>query len=293
MGRKWGFAASGQAGLGKGLGGKWTPALQVPGTAVPWWRCWGSVSLSGPCLGCNGYSVLFQCSMEELGRGAHRPAGKFLSSVLLCHIPSTSSAGAGGRWLTGGFLPCQAVPGSQPHGSSSLLFQSQHLLCLEQALLLRSSCATAWDNPQTAGGDREGLETSPRLAPGLLAPRLPWAKPNLCNNGPATQDSPCACPWARQRLLWPCPPGWGVCWHCCHAAHSLQRPLLVLHEPPQAAAAPHSQLRPVDQCSQHEQSHPQCPKPTGCSERASDHAASRLPHSSLPPCSSRWLLGTC
>lgn len=106
MGRRSGFAASGQAGLGKGLGGKWPPALQVPGTAVPWWCCWGSVSLSGPCLGCNGYSVLFQCSMEELGRGAHRPAGKFLSSVLICHIPSTSSAGAGGQWLTLGGGVC-------------------------------------------------------------------------------------------------------------------------------------------------------------------------------------------
>ncbi|XP_072714115.1 low density lipoprotein receptor adapter protein 1-like isoform X2 [Ciconia boyciana] len=31
-------------------------------------------TLSGPCLGCDGCSVLFQSSMEELGRGAHSPA---------------------------------------------------------------------------------------------------------------------------------------------------------------------------------------------------------------------------
>ncbi|XP_074942403.1 low density lipoprotein receptor adapter protein 1-like isoform X1 [Phalacrocorax aristotelis] len=31
-------------------------------------------TISGPCLGYDGYSVLFQSSMEELGRGAHSPA---------------------------------------------------------------------------------------------------------------------------------------------------------------------------------------------------------------------------
>ncbi|XP_042659050.1 low density lipoprotein receptor adapter protein 1 isoform X2 [Tyto alba] len=31
-------------------------------------------TLSGPCLGYDEYSILFQSSMEELGRGAHRPA---------------------------------------------------------------------------------------------------------------------------------------------------------------------------------------------------------------------------
>ncbi|XP_049674898.1 uncharacterized protein LOC126046493 isoform X5 [Accipiter gentilis] len=89
--------------------------------------------------------------------------------------------------------------------------QSQHFLCPGQALLLHSCCATAWGNPQTAGRGWEGLETSPQLALGLLAPRLPWAKPNLCSNGPATQDSPCACTWARQCLPLPrhCPPGMG------------------------------------------------------------------------------------
>ncbi|XP_029892997.1 low density lipoprotein receptor adapter protein 1-like isoform X3 [Aquila chrysaetos chrysaetos] len=99
--------------------------------------------------------------------------------------------------------------------------QSQHFLCPGQALLLHSYCATAWGNPQTAGRGWEGLETSPQLALGLLAPRLPWAKPNLCNNGPATQDSPCACTWARQCLPLPLalPTRHGVCWHSCHAAH--------------------------------------------------------------------------
>ncbi|XP_074904860.1 uncharacterized protein LOC142040679 isoform X4 [Buteo buteo] len=99
--------------------------------------------------------------------------------------------------------------------------QSQHFLCPGQALLLHSYCAAAWGNPQTAGRGWEGSETSPQLALGLLAPRLPWAKPNLCNNGPATQDSPCACTWARQCLRLPLalPTKQGVCWHRCHAAH--------------------------------------------------------------------------
>ncbi|XP_052666042.1 uncharacterized protein LOC128152069 isoform X7 [Harpia harpyja] len=99
--------------------------------------------------------------------------------------------------------------------------QSQHFLCPGQALLLHSYCATTWGMPQTAGRGWEGLETSPQLALGLLAPRLPWAKPNLCNNGPATQDSLCACTWARQCLPLPLalPTRHGVCWHRCHAAH--------------------------------------------------------------------------
>ncbi|XP_064304564.1 uncharacterized protein LOC104049645 isoform X2 [Phalacrocorax carbo] len=103
--------------------------------------------------------------------------------------------------------------------------QSQHLSCPEQARLLHSYCATTRGKPQTAGRGWRGLETSP-----LLAPRLPWAKPNLCNNGPATQDSPCACTQARQHLLLPLalPTRHGVCWHRCPAVHRLQHPLLVL-----------------------------------------------------------------
>lgn len=90
-----------------------------------------------------------------------------------------------------------------------------------------------------AGGGQEGLETSLQLASGLLALRLLWDKLNLGNNGPATQDSPCACPRARERLPLALPARPGACWHRCHAEHRLQCPRPVLHAPPQAAAAPH------------------------------------------------------
>ncbi|XP_014801867.1 PREDICTED: low density lipoprotein receptor adapter protein 1-like isoform X5 [Calidris pugnax] len=94
-------------------------------------------------------------------------------------------------------------------GGEPAVQQSQHLSCPEQALLLRSYCATAWGNPQTAGRGWQELEPSPCLAPQLLAPSLPWAKPHPCSNRPATQDSPCAC--AALAL----PARRGGCWHRC------------------------------------------------------------------------------
>lgn len=159
-----------------------------------------------------------------------------------------------------------------------LAFQSQHLLCPERALLLHSYCATAWGNPRTAGRGWEGLETSPRLAQEPLAPRLPWAKPNLCSDGPATQDSPCACTRGRQCLPLPLalPARHGVCRHCCHAVHGPRHPLLVLlclHEPPQTAAAPCSQLGLVDQWSS------LCPLPVRAEP---PHVAASVPGTALP-----------
>lgn len=82
----------GRLAWGRGLaaGGVGPSALRVPRTAAPCLCPWGyehAVSLSRPCLGYDGCSVLFQSSMEELGRGAHSPAGKFFPSMLLCHIP--------------------------------------------------------------------------------------------------------------------------------------------------------------------------------------------------------------
>ncbi|XP_067999203.1 low density lipoprotein receptor adapter protein 1-like isoform X2 [Melanerpes formicivorus] len=163
--------------------------------------------------------------------------------------------------------------------------QGQHLLCPEQALLLHSSCATVWDNPQIAGGGQEGLETSLQLASGLLALRLLWAKLNLGDNGPATQDSPYACPWARQRLPLALPARLGACWHRCHAVHRLQRLLLVLHEPLQLLPASISGWWTSAPCSAHSQcrqSSPSAPHAMPCA----------LPRSPLLPCSLWWQLGT-
>ncbi|XP_075000750.1 uncharacterized protein LOC142079963 isoform X4 [Calonectris borealis] len=180
--------------------------------------------------------------------------------------------------------------------------QSQHLLCPEQALLLHSYYATAWGNPQTAGRGWEGLETSPQLAPGLLAPRLPWAKTNLCSNGPASQDSPCACTRARQGL--PLPPALptrhGVCWHR-HAVHRLQHLLLVLlstcmnHLKLPLLPAPSSGWwtgAPRSAHSQYMQSHPMSSGPAGCSQCAWERTVSDLPCLFLLPCSSLRQLGT-
>ncbi|XP_050750131.1 uncharacterized protein LOC127014673 isoform X2 [Gymnogyps californianus] len=181
--------------------------------------------------------------------------------------------------------------------------QSQHFLCPERALLLHSYCATAWGNPQTAGRGWEGLEASPQLAPGLLAPRLPWAKPNLCNNGPATQDSPCACTRARQCLSLPpaLPTRHGVCWHHCHAVHRLRHPLLVLLSACmnrlklQLLPAPSSGWWTGAARSAHSQcmqSHPKCSEPAGCSQCTLHCTVSHPPCLFLPPCSSWWHLGT-
>lgn len=237
------------------------------------------------------------------------PTAQQVSSLLQCCFatcPSVSSAGGGGWWLAWeGLL---SLPGCAGFPNTCLMdrvflplaFQSQHLLCPERALLLRGYCATAWGNPQTAGRGWQGLETSPRPAPGLLAPSLPWAKPNLRSNGPATQDSPCACTRARQCL--PCP-------GTAHQAQGLLAPLpcsaptttpapcpaLRLHEPPQAAAAPslggwtrasHSAR------SQGTQSHLTSSQPAGCSQRAWGSTASDLPCLLVLPCSSWWPLGT-
>ncbi|XP_074392373.1 uncharacterized protein LOC102064609 isoform X4 [Zonotrichia albicollis] len=60
----------------------------VPAAAVPFLPCQGrehAVSLRRPCLGYDGCCVLFQSSMEELGKGLHSPAG------LIPLVPPSSS----------------------------------------------------------------------------------------------------------------------------------------------------------------------------------------------------------
>lgn len=193
---------SGQAGLGKGFGSKWASAF----CTLSAWHCRASAAgvtsvlpLSRSCLGYDACSVLFQSSMEELGRGAHSPAGKLVPPFLPPSLPPLQEWGL--------MAVCFPPPHLMDQVFLPLAFQSQHLSCPGRALLRHSYCATAWGSPQTVGRGQEGLLTSPQLAPGLLAPGLPWAKPDLCNDGPATQDSPCACPWARPCLPWRCPAG--------------------------------------------------------------------------------------
>lgn len=70
--------------------------------AAPFLPCQGhehAMSLRRPCLGYDGCCVLFQSSMEELGRGAHSPAGKFLQCCI-DSSPHMSSVRQGGLMLT-------------------------------------------------------------------------------------------------------------------------------------------------------------------------------------------------
>lgn len=280
---------------GKGLvvSGLGPSVLPVPGTAAP------CLALSaGLAWGMRG--ALFSSKAAWRSWGGEPTAQQVSSSFQSCFTisPSMSSAGEGAGGSPGKVcFSSQAVLGSQLHTSWTgvflpLGFQSLHLLCPERALLLHSYCATAWGNPQTAGRGWGGLETSPQLAP-----RLPWAKPNLCSNGPATQDSPCACTRAAQCL--PLPPALptrhGGCWHRCHQLHRLLRLLLVLlsarmnHLKLQPLPAPSSGWRTGSPCSAHSQrtqSCSTCSEPAGCSQGVWDCVVSDL------PCSSWGQLGT-
>lgn len=71
----------------------------MPGAAAPFLPCQDhehAMSLRRPCLGYDGCCVLFQSSMEELGRGAHSPAGKFLQCCIGSspHMSSVRQGGA-------------------------------------------------------------------------------------------------------------------------------------------------------------------------------------------------------
>lgn len=274
----------GQAGLGKGFGSKCTLSA---------WHCrasaaavTGVLQLSRSCLGRDVCSVFFQSSMEELGRGAHSPAGKFL--------PAVSPEG----WGLMALLP-QAVLCSPPHiswtrSSSLLLFRVSTSRAQGELSYGAAPVPPPGAAPRQLEGARRGWwpphswpqDCWPQDSPGLSHISATTDQPLRIHPVPAPgQTVPAPAPAL--------PSGHGLCWHHRRAAHRPRRapcPALRLHDPLQAAAAAaRAGHRPSSLCpSQRTRSR---------SERAdaaasASQAACAAPASLVTrPCSSRWPLG--
>lgn len=200
-------------------GGVGPSVHRVPRTAAPCLHPRGyehAVSLSRPCLGYDGCSVLFQNSMEELGRGSHSPAGKFFPSMLLCHIPKCVLCG--GEEADGSpgkvCFPSQALLGSQMHtswtGSSSLLLFRVSTSCAQSELSYYTATVLPLGaTPGRLEGAGRGWRPPhawprnrwPQDSPGLSQTSAAMDRPLRIHPVPAPgADSACPCPWH-------CPPG--------------------------------------------------------------------------------------
>lgn len=201
--------------------------------AVPFLPCQGhehAVSLRRPCFGYDGCCVLFQSSMEELGRALHSAAGKFLQCCT-GSSPSMSSVRQGEADAhLGTSASLAGVLGSQLY---TLWFLSSFLSLFR----INTSCAPIELSYSTA------TVLPPGAAPGQLGPagrgwRLPlhwhqdcWPKysPGLSQIS-ATMDQP-----LRIHPV-PAPGPASAC--CCPGTALLARGLLALLPWSAQAAAP-------------------------------------------------------